>query len=363
MAVEARRKEAREEERLLKLLAGGLALATIAVVLQLFLSRLFARPAPAPAPVYDYVIDIYADKVVITASDGTTTTLNTVADLNSWLRNVRDKRIRINANVVVTSDLRLTSNEYWVFGEWINTNVYVAEPNTTIVSFAPLGNAWGGYYVSNMSPDTGEYVDASGFKLFAVYADVDIETPYPVPPPTYMPVTIVVLSSGHTKLHGVESDVLVQGYYLEMVYCRLRNAYIDVIVATLQSCDASGGHVVLIIREYTSLSQVDFSGAKYFTGEIRFYRTVFVNPGQSVNINVPVLASSMYHYVFVENMGMLYASPLPSGVAMYFLAPLPSGVTYSVDAPNKRIVITNSTGESITVIVVYRLVVNGFFPP
>jgi hypothetical protein len=35
-------------------------------------------------PVFDYIVDIYSDKIVITNPDGSTTQLSTIADLNNW---------------------------------------------------------------------------------------------------------------------------------------------------------------------------------------------------------------------------------------------------------------------------------------
>jgi hypothetical protein len=312
----------------------------------------------APAlPVFDYVIDIYSDKIVVTASDGTATTLGSVVELNDWLKNVRDKRIRINAHVVVTSDLALTRNEYWVFGEWINTNVYVAEPNTTIVSFAPLGNAWGGYYVSNMSPDTGEYVDASGFKLFAVYADVDIETPYPVPPPTYMPVTIVVLSTTRSLLIGTRGDVVVKGFYFEMDYCKLGNTFIDVDESWITYCVADNSFVVLISRRYTRLDNVNLDNVLGFLCDMRFLiYDVGVPAGGSISIDLPLPRKNEDYDLYIEQVGVANTYDAPDGsYSLYYLTPLPSGVTYSVDAPNKRIVITNSTTSYVYVTVIFRI--------
>ena len=363
MAVRAReevkKKEAREVESLLEILAGGIALVTIVAILQLLLSRFFARPAPVAMPAYDYVIDIYADKVVITASDGSTTTLGSVAELNDWLRNVKGKKIRINIYVVVTSDLRLTCNEYWVFGEGISANVFVTEQNTTIISFAPLAINCDECFVKNYDPDIKGYVDISGFKLFAVYADLEIVTPYSLPPPTYMPVAIVVLSTSQTTLIGTKGDVVVKGFYFEMDYCKLGNTFIDVDESWFAQCVADQSVVVLISRRYTWLDNVNLDNAIAFLCDMRFLMyDVGVPAGGSASIDLPLPKRGEYYDIYIEQVGVANRYDAPDGsYHLYYLTPLPSGVTYSIDAPNKRIVITNNTTDYIYVTVIFRILV------
>jgi hypothetical protein len=365
MAVETRRevgkREAREEERLLKILAGGIALATIAVVLHLLLSRLFARPAPAPAPVampaYDYVIDIYSDRIVITASDGTTTTLNTVAELNDWLRNVRDKRIRINAHVVVISDLALTRNEYWIFGEWIDANVYVVEPNTTIVSFAPLGSGWEGYYVNNVSPDTGEYVDVSGLKLFAVYADLDIEGGETF---TVSNISVHILSSMFTTLYAVSGDVYVVGNNVHVFSSSLRRAYIYA-HDSLWMEDVKGmgyGSAWCIVSPIeTALANVVLNDVDkvYICARSVIWISLYANSSQTFDLlDVTDTMNWRIMRYTVEAFGR-WLSVVRGNLRLDANNPPPSGVTYSIDLSTKKVTITNSTSSLQNIILVYRL--------
>jgi hypothetical protein len=364
LAEEARRKAEKEEERLLKVLVGGITLATIAVVLQLLLSRLFARPAPVAMPAFDYVIDIYSDKIVITASDGSSTTLNTINDLNNWLYNVRGKKIKMNVYTVIKGEensLALSSNEYWIFGEWISTYVDIYEPNTTIISFAPLGNDYGGYYVDNWSPFTGEYVDVSGLKLFAIYADLDIETPYSLPPSTYMSVYIVLLSTSYSYLLGTAGNVFAQGSYINMQYCKLGHTFIDVDSVRLVNCVADNAIVILKSHIDAYLGAVDFSNAIMILYDIRFALRADVPAGQSASIDLPLLKPASvlgYNFtVLIEQIGVYNTYTAPgASYYLHYLTPLPSGVTYTIDAPNKRIVITNSTTNTVSVGIFFRIV-------
>jgi hypothetical protein len=353
----AEKREAREEERLLKVLVGGITLATVAVVLQLLLSRLFARPAPVAMPAYDYVVDIYADKVVITASDGSTTTLNSVDELNSWLKSVRDKRIRINANVVVEQDLVLTSNEYWIFGEWIRANVLVVEPNTAIISFAPLGSGWEGYVVANFSPDTGKYVDVSGLRLFAVYADLDIETRGVF---TMSNISLYVLSSMQVFLSYLSGDVYAVGNSIYVFDSALRRAYIyahDSLWMENIRGMGYGSEWCIVSPFETTLHSValDDVDIVYMCVKKHIMASLQANTSQTFSLlSVTDTKNSRSLWYTVEAFGQWRSTNI-GNLRLDANEPPPSGVTYSIDLSTRSVTITNSTSSLQNIVLVYRL--------
>jgi hypothetical protein len=312
----------------------------------------------APAlPVFDYVIDIYSDKVVVTASDGTATTLNTVADLNDWLKSVRGKRIRINANVVVTQDLALTSNEYWIFGEWVRANVYVAEGNTTIISFAPLGSGWEGYYVTNMSMETGEYVDASGLKLFAVYADVDIEGG---PTFTVNNISVRVLSSMYVYLIGVSGDVYAVCNWACVFGAVLRRAYIYA-YATLHMENVVGmgyGSAWCIVSPCEStlinvvLGDVD---EVYICARTAITAPLPANTSQAFDLLSVTVTGSMGALRYTVEAFGLWRVASAGDLWLDANEPPPQGVTYSIDLGTRSVTITNSTASTQDIVLVYRM--------
>jgi hypothetical protein len=76
---------------------------------------------------FDYIVEIYPDKIVVTANDGTKTTLSTIAELNDWLKSVRGKRIVVYSYTEVNDEIVLTGNKYVFFRGryyWIR----IAEP-------------------------------------------------------------------------------------------------------------------------------------------------------------------------------------------------------------------------------------------
>jgi hypothetical protein len=360
LAEEARKKEAREEEKLLKVLAGGVSLATFAMVLQLLLSRLFARPAPVAMPAYDYVIDIYSDKVVITASDGSTTTLNTVADLNSWLMNVRGKRIMINTHVVVTQDLVLTSNEYWIFGEWVEAYVFVTERNTTIISFAPLGSDREGYYVINMDPETGEDTDVSGLKLFAVYADVDIWGSETF---TVSNISVHILSSMFTSFNNVSGDVYAVGNYVQVFDSALRRAYIYALDSLWMDNVKGMGYgsawcIVSLFESTLTNVALDDVDKVYICVRKPITASLQANTSQTFSL-LSVTDTKNWRFLryTVEAFGR-WCSTVVGNLRIDANEPPPSGVTYSIDLSARSVTITNSTTSLQNIVLIYRLEVH-----
>jgi len=313
---------------------------------------------PILTPTFDYIIDIYADKIVVTSSDGSTITLNTVNDLNNWFKNVRGKKIRINTNAVVTQDLVLTSNEYWIFGEWINANVITAEPNITIYSFAPLGNEWGsllvGNYVYDASSGRWVPVDASNLKIFAVYADINIENPSPS---GYMPVSIYVMYSNYVSLIGTRGDVAVRGHFITLIRCVIRNAYIDAGDLYMESCVADDGADIKIVSHLTEgISDVNFDNAGRALLDLYFDEAVTVNANSSVSISLPPKTrTNTGRRVYIEQIGVI-GQYVTTGYSLYYMLPLSSNVSYNVDGSSNSIVITNNTANNLYVRLVYRVV-------
>jgi hypothetical protein len=320
------------------------------------LESIVRRIVPA-VPAFDYIIDIYPDKVVITYSDGSTVTLRTVDDLNRWLKGVRGKRIRINNNTILTSNLILTSNEYWIFGEWIEANVCVVEPNISLYLFAPQGHSEDDFLVTNYNPETNRYEDATGLKLFAVFADFDITNPVS----GYMPVTIAVLNTHKSYLESITGDIFVMGHSLLIKRCKLRATYIDVYLLSMAYCVAEGASVEIIVRgsAYFYDTTVDLSGAGFVRAVLRSrWVNVPVGAGSIATFPIPIPITSFrnpgFVYAFVEYIGEFNA--VPSGYEFDYITPLPEGVTYTIDPDTKRVVVMNNTSRLVLLYVVIKVI-------
>jgi hypothetical protein len=272
------------------------------------------------------------------------------------LKNVRGKRIRINTHVVVTQDLALTSNEYWIFGEWIEANVYVTESNTAIISFAPLGSYWEGYFVTNVSPDTGEYVDASGLKLFATYADVDISSE------TFVVgnISVHVLSSMFAHFLNVSGDVYVAGIYVEVYDAVLRRAYIYAhhSLWMVNVKDMGHGSAWCIVSPFETIFDnvvLDDVDEAYILARDTIVATLPANTSQEfdlLSVTVPRSGGVLWYTVGA------FGRRRYTGAGNLWLEanePPPQGVTYSIDLSARSVTITNSTTSQQDIVLDYWL--------
>ena len=310
------------------------------------------KPKPT-IPFFDYIIDINGDGIVVTASDGSKKILGTVSDLNNWLKNVRGKKIRINVNVVVTNDIELTQNEYWIFGEWINANVYILERNTTIYSWAPMGNDGNWVHVSNWDPNIGNYVDVSGLRLYAfTYADIDIEGVEGVF--TVQNIVIYVACSSASYVMYASGDVYINSEYVWVTDSVLRNVYI-VAWSTLVFWRTSGdgGSWVLISYSVTYMEQVSLSNVLSVYMNLTHYHNITVDPNSSATIDLLKIDAVVSSYYIIKTIGLIKAS---YGIGVrYSLEPLPPGVTWSIDLSTARLTITNGTANQLNIRVIYTV--------
>jgi hypothetical protein len=305
--------------------------------------------APAPAvpamPAFDYIVDIYSDRIVITASDGSTTTLNTISDFNNWLNNVRGKKIRINAHIEVYDTLFITSNEYWIFGEWIHSYIYLLDKDIAIYSFTNLADALMNNYIDNTPPPDYQNRDISGFKLFAPYADLNIFAH------KGSMLSDVMINVGYTFqsfLYGIDGDIHIMGSLISIMNSRLRNAvilahYLD--LDTVYGQNYEGSWFIVSMQD-TRLNNVSTRGCGWVSSYLRFLR--FVDVGANSTVTLPLEIPDTWGGIVVVD--GIY---VPNGDTISAFNPAPSGITYQIDLNRKAIVITNNTSNSYTLVVIY----------
>jgi hypothetical protein len=323
--------------------------------------QLSVAPAPAPAPVpvptapFDYTIDIYADKIIVTDAYGNTVaTFSTINDLNNWIKNVSGKRIRINANVEVYDSLILPPNEYWIFGEWIHGNIYLLDGKHTIISFAKIGDAVFGGYVTNLDPETLRRTDVSGLKLYSVYADINIRGTVDM---VLNGVQIYAMNTLVSDISYVVGDLYIIGHLILIEESTLINAYIDANILYLHNVVSGNGRGLWTIISRLGTIIDGTVDARYAAVPILYMRTgdiVTVGARSSASIALPRILGFGIQYN-VALIGVM------KGSDPFFVDPLPSGVTYQFDDANNALVINNATDNSYTIIVVYEIATT-YFP-
>jgi hypothetical protein len=167
------------------------------------LSQISVSPAPSIS-MFDYIIDIYSDRIVITGAGGETTELSSIDELNSWFNNNKGKRIRINTHTAVYSDLILTQNEYWVIGKEIFADIVLTEKNISLYMLAPVYPYVYANYITNVDPSTSQMYDISGLNLFATLANIYIVGD---PDMTITDINIFVMASKEIYIYYASGNI------------------------------------------------------------------------------------------------------------------------------------------------------------
>jgi hypothetical protein len=111
---------------------------------------------------YDYIIEIYDMNNIVVKSASETITLSSLADLNNWIKNTRDKKIMIIAYKPVSDYIALTRNFYYIIGNYY-LMINIIEQNTTVI----IDGIVEGLY--NYDPIQGDCVDISNSIIKAQY--------------------------------------------------------------------------------------------------------------------------------------------------------------------------------------------------
>jgi hypothetical protein len=322
------------------------------------LSQISVAPAPSIA-VFDYIIDIYSDRIVITGADGKTTELSSIDELNNWLQNNKGKRIRINIYTVVSNDLILTQNEYWVIGKEIIAKIVLTEKNISLYMLTPVYpyayQIAPPIYITNIDPSTGQMYDVSGLNLFATHASIDIEGS---PDMTITDINVFVITSTSVYIYYVSGNVYIPNaiyfesedsvfeflYVVSSKYLFLRN---------VSPIENSFWFIESLGETYTY--ELQFGYNMYIEVRLRYIMDgIVVDPGGSVTIDIerpPIVEG----YIYMDIIGVSVGTY--GGIRA--INPLPPGVTYSIDPSNNTITITNNTSNSVTIALAY--IVDGYW--
>jgi hypothetical protein len=284
--------------------------------------------APAPAvpamPVFDYIIDIYSDKVVIKSHDGFTTTLTTIADLNEWLSNNKGKRIAIYAYTDVTEDIDIYSGEYWFIKGFFDCFVGLHESNTTIVNVGAVIKC-----VYNMLDVSNVTVASCSHTTISFY---NVERGTGI---------IVVGLFQVLYIENFEARVFAEVFnYAEIWNCRLLDLSIKARLLKIYDTTIEESRRGIVIEtEYdVRIDNVTNKGIWVTKLNIRREIPVYIDAGTTMTIDIPNFGVPGY-FVSVE----------------YFSAAGVAGVTYTIDTANHVIRITNNTTTTVGVFMVIRV--------
>jgi hypothetical protein len=323
-------------------------------------SKLFIMPPPTPSiqpiPVFDYVIDIYSDKVIVTNPDGSTTQLSTISDLNNWLRNVTGKRIRINANVEVTADVTLTSNEYWIFG---NTLQYLwLLSKITLYAYAPIG------WLVNCDPSKlsdadrqREYFDAcrEDISNSIIYIDYGFYVNIAGSQTTLNNIFIYANNVAYGSFENLDgASIVARGsdidVYTTTVKLLILEVFDELWFGDITALD--GAVVVMISHGYTDIGSIDLSKAN--VGRLRLLLTVMKDitlpASGTVNYDLGSLTSNIILPSGVNTLVEIEGIQIGRAITMSV-----QGITAVYNPSTNNLAITSNLGTSQIVYVKARI--------
>jgi hypothetical protein len=332
-------------------------------VLEKIVRTIVGEIGVAPAlPVLDYVVEIYANVVVVKSSDGRVTELASVAELNNWLKNVRGKRIAVYSYTSVESAIVLTRNTY-VFAKGRYSYIGLAET----VELYFLGD-----YVEWIDNEPGgAYTNISGSRLLIMNAGTVVLREYAevsqgyaeVKPLENMTVTCIgcefVLMSGFSGGVVVLSSTvgsIVSGSSLDMLVAD--SWYFIVYRTTVR-------RVLCIRATFASLNNNTFAGYSVHA-DVGMPFAVTLKPsgqaGDTATITVPPLTVTSNYTVYSEIEVNVYVAQKGSPAErldLKYLEPAGGRVSYTVDPTTATITVKNNTDSDITVYVRVRLLYTG----
>jgi hypothetical protein len=305
---------------------------------------------PQLPQIFDYVINLYTDKIEITDQSGSKTTLNTINELNEWLANITGKNILIWNNGYMTGDFEPTSNRYVVMGKPTRFRTVLKNSDMDIYYLThALPEDLDDYSITNF----GEY-QISNVNIFAIghpiYINGTVSGEY------NESIHITAIGSRYLSIRMITGGVTAVAGSAEI----LDSALVDGLTLTAGQAHilntTVGRHLYLDIGYMDTGPEIyltDTARDIYFSIEkiAKYFGTV--SPNQTVTAEVGILRSRLaatYQIIIVTG---VYEKKL---YAYNMLRPLSKDeAEVSVDAVNGTISVTNKTTSNINMVLIYSL--------
>jgi hypothetical protein len=290
---------------------------------------------------YDYVIDIYTDKIEITDTNGSKTTLNSIDDLNNWLSSVTGKNILIWNNGDMEGTLSLTSNTYVINGKPTRFEILLTQPNTYIYHLAPNLTENG---IFNYSRDF--ICDIDNSNIFAIDTNVNINC---FREKRIQNINITAINSQVLTVSGINGRIsAITGYagisdseLTDGLMLIAGSAMISNVGIAKKACMFIDNAPILTIYNLGSIVEAYFDIKAIVTRGV-------LNPNSSGTVPIPTLPFTVYSTTVLG----VYKTDRPGGI----ISPLTENEgDVIIDQDNKTITITNKTDKTIYFIIYYRL--------
>jgi hypothetical protein len=303
--------------------------------------------------IFDYIVDLYTDRIEVTDTNGSKTTLNSLDDLNNRLINISDKNILIRNHGDITGTLRLTSNRYVIIGEPAKFAVILTRPNIDLYHLAPnltdegITNRYD--YLGEMTIINIYPIDNSN--IFATDTDIHIEC---LPEGTMQNINITAIGSRNLYVCGINGGLSAVTTYANLSRLELTNGLILVAKkADLIDIGISKKAYLYIDRAY-ALSLYKINPDEFIDGPIDIKTVLYLGilrPGESRTAQLPSLPINY----------MLIVTGVYKSILGWTYSPLTeSEADVVVDEFNRTISVTNKTVNlAMSIIIECRLLYPG----
>jgi hypothetical protein len=297
---------------------------------------------------FDYVINLYTDKIEITGYDGSSTTLSTISDLNTWLTSISGKNILIWNNGNMTGDFIPTSNRYVVMGNPTRFRTVLKNSDMDLY-----------YLVQGLPEDLNDY-SISNFGNYTIN-------------------NVNIFAIGHPII--IDSST---GEYNENIHITAIGSYYFSVRMITGGVTAVANHAEIydsVLLDGLMLTAGTAEILNTIVGERLYLDIGYIDAGPEIN---PYNVHMAYYYI--ENIPVFFLGMMPyqtlsadiktigiSGETITITGVykgLPNGIVIplqisgddvrvTVDTDNKKIIVLNNTGNSIDIIVTYSIALSG----
>jgi hypothetical protein len=312
---------------------------------------------------FDYVVDIYTDRIEITDRNGSKTTLNSIDDLNNWLLGINGKDILIWNNGDMEGTLKLTSNRYVINGRPTRFEIVLTQPNIDLYHLTPSikvkERETNFYTIRNitMVGEPSEYgtiyrpapIPISNVNIFAVGTTIEISSnPYETNE-IYQNIHVTAINSPYISVSGIRGGVIADGIIVQIEKSEL----IDGLYArsyALRLFDS-------VIDNYLAIESKDteIEGNTYLATlpdiDIQSVIELIVNPNASATESLPF--DMHFGFSYALEIVNVYERIITSEDNIFI--PLNKNeVDIQIDINQKTITVTNKTDREMRVDIILR---------
>jgi hypothetical protein len=305
---------------------------------------------PTQPQIYDYIINIYADRIKIFEYDGSKTALNTIDELNTWLTDVKGKNILIWNNGDMTGTIRLTSNKYVVMGKPTKFQLLITQSNIDLIYLAQSLYEGSGADLAITNVITGNpmiITQVDNVNIFTIGASTAIYYNYYETDQPCQGIYVTAINPRYVNLMGIMGRVISTAHTTEIRDSQLTDGLIAISETVKIFSTKVSKYFYVVSNNDSQIWGLDVSEIDYPVADIQG-KAYFgnVNPGQTMTTYLTFNSMIPRHELEITG---IYENI--SGILMPLTR---NDVDIQVDTNNFMISATNNTSRAMNIVVSWR---------